>query len=201
MSKENEFSRQLDKLFHARTHWLRILFGGKKPGPPPLFGRRKVSYGIAKLQTIASDAFARKLSKAEFSKFTTTKRAWHVKGHGRPEKRRKFDQWFEQNVGNDKCIYVFWKSKACVYVGRTGNGGSRPQNHFEKFWFGGVTRVDIYPVRQRSQIPKLECLAIHRFQPMRNKSKASSQKWQKKCPMCKIHRDIRNELRSIFRLK
>jgi hypothetical protein len=46
-----------------------------------------------------------------------------------------------------------------------------------------------------------ECLGIHRFQPSRNKVKAESRKWTKKCELCGIHREIEEEVSSIFRLK
>ena len=70
-------------------------------------------------------------------------------------------------------IYAFWGNrKKCIYIGRTGSHGSRPSSHFEKFWFSGVKRVTIFSIKGRSHIPKLECLAIHRFRPRRNKNKA-----------------------------
>ncbi len=71
----------------------------------------------------------------------------------------------------------------------------------DKFWFSGVRRVKIFAVNGRSQIPKLECLAIHDFQPTSNKNKAAKKKWTKACPLCKVNKHIKDELRSIFRLK
>jgi len=203
MSTKNEFARELDRLYNRRTHWLRSVIGYRKPGPPPTFRRETVNEGIAKLQDIAYRAFAKKLAKQEFAQFAPSKRSWHVKGYGREEKRKIFNVWFVRRLGNHQNrVYIFWgKRGKCIYIGRTGNGGSRPDDHFEKYWFGRTRRIDIYPVKQASQLPKLECLAIHRFLPAYNKTKAATQKWTKRCPMCRIHKDIQSELRSIFRFR
>jgi hypothetical protein len=50
-------------------------------------------------------------------------------------------------------------------------------------------------------VPKLECLAIHRFRPRENGMKASIPKWAKKCPVCVAHELIADELRRIFALR
>ncbi|MBI5712279.1 MAG: hypothetical protein HZC38_02460 [Chloroflexi bacterium] len=202
MSKTGEFIYELDSLYHQRTHWLRSVLGVKKPGLPPKFDRKRVNRGITQLQKIASDALANKLAKKEFSQFAAEKRGWHIKGHGRKQQRKEFIGWFDETFGrHQECIYIFWNRHKCIYIGRTGKGGGRPQSHFEKYWFGEVDRVDIYPVKQTSQLPKLECLAIHRFLPTRNESKAATKAWTKKCPLCRVHKDIEGELRKIYRLK
>lgn len=203
MSKKKEFLRELDRLYERRTRWLRSVVGDKRPGPLATFARKDVNEGIAHLQSITSDAFATKLAKQEFAEYAPTKRAWQVKGHGYERKRELFDTWFEKKFGDHRnCVYVFWgKKRRCIYVGRTYGGKNRPRSHFDKGWFGRVKRIDIYPVRLASQLPKLECLAIHRFWPKENKQRAAREKWTKKCPMCRIHRDIHREVRRIFRLR
>jgi len=44
----------------------------------------------------------------------------------------------------------------------------------------------------------LECLAIHRFRPTKNKVKAATENWTPKCPLCALHKTIRTELRKIY---
>ena len=87
--------------------------------------------------------------------------------------------------------------------GRISTFGDRRRisGHFEKHWFSHATRVDVYQTSGRRALPALECLAIHRFQPRRNKSKAETRKWTSKCPLCKVHREIEQELGRIFRLR
>jgi hypothetical protein len=203
MAFSKQFVKALDGLFHQRTHWLRSELGLAKPGKPPKFDRKKVDKGINKLQEIATNAFAHKNAKTEFEKHVSKRKSWHIKGHGRNDKKNRFNHWYKKiGISAKGCVYVFWgNGRKTVYVGKTGSGGSRPSSHFEKFWFSSVKRVTIYAVKSKSQIPKLECLAIHRFQPIYNKNKAATKKWTKACPLCEIHRSIESELRSIFRLR
>jgi hypothetical protein len=203
MAFSKTFERELNGLFRQRTDWLRRKLGHRGVGKPPKFSRSKVDAGIANLQEIASSALANKLAKSEFNEHVSSQHNYHIKGRGYQDKKDKFEIWFAAHFQNRKgLIYAFWGTHGkCVYIGRTGSHGSRPSSHFEKFWFVGVQRVTIYAVTAKSHLPKLECLAIHRFQPMRNKNKAASKKWTKACPLCTTHKYIENELRDIFRFK
>jgi len=132
------------------------------------------------------------------------RRSWHVKrgkGRGVDAKRRSFNQWFDRELGRGTYVYVFWSRRQCIYVGKTTRSGRRISSHFDKHWFGGVTRVDVNAARGRRVLPALECLAIHRFQPTRNKFRAERRKWTRRCALCAIHRSIDGELRSVFRLR
>lgn len=203
MSRAAEFRTELDHLFRRRTHWLRAAIDGARPGAPPTFSRAHVQRSIARLQDLASEALADSLARDEFDQAVEIRRSWHVKrGKGRGlEKRSAFNRWFDEHIGSSSCIYVFWAGKTCVYVGKTTWGSSRPSSHFEKAWFLPVTRIDVYATRGTRVLPALECLAIHRFRPRRNRSRASAHKWTKRCPLCNTHMQIRDELRYIFRLR
>lgn len=202
MAFSKSFERELNKLFRQRTHWLLQELGTTKAGKPPEFSRKRVSAGIRRLQVIASGALAHKLAKSEFNEHILYRKNYHVKGRGPGNKKVRFEKWFAPRFGRRKgFIYTFWHDKKCVYVGRTGSRGSRPSSHMEKFWFSGVNRITVYAVDGRSHIPKLECLAIHHFQPTRNNSKAATKKWTKACPLCTTHQYIESELRNIFRFR
>jgi hypothetical protein len=202
MAFSKEFERELTGLFEQRTHWLRSELGNKGAGKPPKFGRKKVNDGIRRLQLIASAALAKKLAKAEFEKHVATRKNYRIKGRGPTEKKARFESWFSAHFGKRKgVIYSFWGSHRCVYIGRTGPHGSRPSSHFEKYWFSAVKRVRIFSVGGKSHIPKLECLAIHRFRPVRNRVKAATKKWTKACPLCTTHKYIESDLRKIFRFR
>jgi hypothetical protein len=203
MGFSKAFERELDKLFRRRTHWLRSELGSKRTGKPPKFSRKDVGKGIRTLQEIASDALARRLAKTEFNDHIKLRKNYQVRGRGPDDKKKQFEKWFAERFPRRKgIIYAFWGNHGkCIYVGRTGSHGSRPSSHFDKFWFSGVKRVTIFDVTARSHIPKLECLAIHSFQPKRNKNRAATKKWTKACPLCTTHKYIENELRSIFRFK
>ncbi len=204
--KQREFGRELDKLYKQRTQWLRSRVFGKKPGKPPKMTRKKITKSIHKLQNIASAALADDLAKTQFEEHISQRKSWHPKrgkGHGRGTKKARFKEWYEEQFGRSaSCIYVFWVGRSnCLYVGKTTRGRSRPAKHFEVHWFSKATRIDIYVVPRLRALPKLECLAIHRFQPSYNKQKAETKKWTSACPLCAIHRNIESELRDIFALR
>ncbi len=202
MSKKNEFHKELIQLFKKRTYKLYNSIGDKTRGPNPEISREKVDSSIKKLQEIASTILAPKLAKEEFEENAGKKRKRKIKGRGVKEKKTLFKQWYNSVFHNqDHLVYVFWSKRKCIYVGRTGRGGSRPINHFEKHWFGSVTRIDIYPARSKSHTPKLECLARHHFEPSRNKYLPAKAKYTQRCPLCKVHKQIRHELKTIFRLR
>jgi hypothetical protein len=202
MAYELSFKKELSKAFEKRTNWLRTSIFSKKPGKPPAFTRKTVNKTISKLQDIVSNALSSKLARTEFNNCSKRKMSWHVKGRGPENKKVRFDEWFNNKFsGNKSVVYVFWGNNRCIYVGRTGNGGERPSKHFEKHWFNQVKRIDIYSARTATYNSKLECLAQHYFQPIKNKYKASKPKYMKSCPLCIIHKNIKKELRQIFRFK
>lgn len=203
-----QFKKQLYKLFDDRVHWLVSSIGSRKVGKPPEFNRKKVSQAIIKLQELASETIADAYAKKEFNKLVVVeKKQWHLKnkGWGREQKRQNFDKWFDRNIPSKNCIYVFWSNRngksVCIYIGKTESGKGRPQSHFDKYWFGKVTRIDVYSVAAPSHVLKLECLAKHRFQPTENKNKPPDKRWYKKCPVCDVRVFIHDELRSIFSIK
>ena len=71
----------------------------------------------------------------------------------------------------------------------------------EKYWFPRVTRIDIHVVVRASEVPKIECLAIDRFEPLRNKVRSARTPYSKKCPVCTPARKIRLDLLKLFRLR
>lgn len=199
-----QFRAELDRLFRRRTYWLRSAVEGPRPGPPPSLNRTHIRRAATKLQELASRALADNLARDEFEEGVLQRRSWHAKrgkGRGADAKRHAFNAWFDERLGPGIYVYVFWNRRRCVYVGKTAKSGRRISGHFDKHWFGGVTRVDVYSARGRRVLPALECLAIHRFQPSRNKFRAERRKWTKRCQLCTTHRLIDQELRSIFRLR
>jgi hypothetical protein len=201
MSRAVEFKKTLDGLFRDRSYWLRHVIGKGRPGAPPAFGRKKLRRAIQRLQELASEALASELARIEFADSVARKKSWHVRGYGWRGRKRNFNTWFDEHIPYRSVVYVFWKQRQCIYVGKTRLGVGRPSNHFEKHWFTGVTRIDIYAVRGKRSLPCIECLAIHRFRPSENTNKAQSARWTTKCPLCKVHRGIKSEVESIFKRK
>jgi hypothetical protein len=199
-----QFNRKLSKLFDQYTFWLRKAVDKGSLGRPPKVNRAKISKSIKQLQDLASEATCMSFAKEQFQRIVKQKKQWQVKtskGWGRREKKKSFDHWFKKHINHPNCIYIFWKNKNAVYVGRTIKGKSRPQNHFSEVWFPKVTRIDIFSTTSPTEVSKLECLAIHRFDPVENRMKASRPKSAKRCPVCVLRKEIKSELRNIFRLR
>lgn len=204
MALSNEFERRLEKLFDRRTSWLRQAIGKNRPGRPHIFNREKVEPKLRELGELAMEILVRRRGRKEFRRVVDGKRQWHVKrgkGFGVDAKRKSFRQWYEKHIGHKNCVYVFWSRRECVYVGRTSRGKGRPSGWFDRVWFQPVTRIDIYPVPRRSEVPKAECLAVHIFDPSENKNRPSIGSYTKKCPICADTKEIDAELKSIFRLR
>lgn len=204
MAIQKEFESELDKLFEVRTHWIRRAVGLIKLGRPKKIDKEKIKVKINKLNELAEKILIRDLLPALFEKMVNEKRQWRVtrgKGRGVYEKQRAFDRWFTKQIPFSNCIYVFWAGQKCKYIGRTIKGKGRPQNYFDKYWFQSVTRIDIYSTSRASELPALECMAVHRFEPSENDIKPSKRKWAKKCLICRRIQLIKGELKKIFRLK
>lgn len=201
MAYLTSFEKKLDQLFQNRTYSLRSRLGLKKRGSKPQMTREKINESIEELQNLASNILAKGLAKKEFEENAMHKKGRKVIGWGWKKQKKLFEEWFQKNYANQReVIYVFWNKNKCLYVGRTGNGGCRPSSHFSEKWCR-ATRVDIYPSNSKSQLPKLECLAVHRFEPSENNYKPSDKKWTKKCPLCAVHKQIEGDLRKIFKIK
>lgn len=165
MAFHKQFELALDNLFKQRTYWLLHNLGLKKPGKLPKFDRKKVDKGITRLQELASKAFSRSLAKKHFKKHIKQKKSWKIKGYGVDTKKKLFSKWHKKLNIKKGCVYAIRKNKKFLYIGKTGAGGVRPQNHFEKYWFPNKGLITIFEVRGKSHISKIECLAVHHFRP------------------------------------
>jgi hypothetical protein len=200
VSHQRQFIRRLDRLYVRRTGWLRTILTRNNPGPAISLTKRHRENAIKELQAIASYALSRKLAKREFKRSVARKKTWMAKDRGKDAKLKNFRSWARKRIDKESGkVYVFWHKKKCLYVGRTGGKGSRPSHQFKKDWFKATTRITVYMAPRKSSIPRLECLAVHRFLPSRNKIKVSKEKWTPRCPLCRLHREIKTELRTIFR--
>jgi len=129
---------------------------------------------------------------------------WDVTGRGPDKKKPEFVSWYNTRVGERSCVYVFVnRQERSLYVGRTKSAGAnRPADHFGKHWFGQTVRIDIYIPRKPIQdLPRLECLAMHVFEPLKPKIKAAKMKYGSACPACAAVDGVKEELGLLFRLR
>lgn len=201
---QRRFDEELEELFRRRTHWVRSKVREPTVGKPPTFARKHVNAAIKRLNDLTEASLLKEHAVQSLSDIYDEKRQWHVtrsKGWRAERKGRAFLEWYDERGLSTNCVYVFWARKNCRYVGRTLNGKNRPQTHFHKKWFHGATRIDIYHSATKRDIPKLECLATHRFKPMYSKIKPARRKWYSRCPICEAQRMIRKDVRSMFRFR
>jgi hypothetical protein len=201
MSFQTEFNAILDRLYERRTDTLRHALR-RKQGPLLTITKEKREEKIAELEDIASNALAKRMAKKHFKRLVKRKRMWRPNGWGRDKKLKQFRTWVREQISPKRGkVYIFWRGDECRYVGRICGRGTRPSRHFKRGWFNGTTRIDVYLTRQKKSVPLLECLAIHRFRPTRNKAKAATQDRTAECPLCAVHKKIRTELRKIYRFR
>jgi hypothetical protein len=198
-----KFDTELVELFRDRTHALRAQIW-LAPGAVATVTKTRIQKSIEKLQDIAETAALRSRASMRIFRDYDYKRQWHPKknkGFGRAAKRRTFKAWYDQHITTKNCVYVFWKGKRCLYVGRTLNGKGRPSSHFEKHWFSQATRIDVYAFDRKRSVPRFECMLTHRHAPSYSRMKPASKKFYTRCPVCEMRQHIRNEVKSLFRLK
>lgn len=204
MALSKEFQRRLEKLFRRHSETIRQLAGLTKPGRAARLDRGKLRREEEKLVAIAKKLLMKKAGKKEFERAISGTRRWHPKmgkGWGRDAKKKSFKKWYKGKIVSKNCVYSFWNGKRCIYVGRTLKGKGRPAAHFEKWWFGPVTRINIHVVPRPRDVPMAECLAIDAYEPSQNRQASSKRKYTAKCPVCTGARDIRRETRRLFPLR
>lgn len=198
-----EFDRELNSLFDARTHDLRSQIWAKR-GAAPKFTKTKIKKSIERLNEIAETALLRMPDiRDQLSEYDHKKR-WHPKrgkGFGWSAKKREFRKWYDEHITTRNCVYVFWRNKRCLYVGRTLNGKGRPSAHFEKHWFSQATRIDVYGFDRKREVPRFECLFTHRHRPTQSRIRPATKRYYTRCPICVVKENIRYEIKYLFRLK
>lgn len=201
MSYQAKFNHRLDRLYERRTGWLRSVLKPNRGQILRLNEKQRERY-IKDLQDIASEAVARQMAKDEFKHSVRNTKIWRTKGWGTDKKIKEFRAWAKKKIDQRSGkVYVFWQKRKCLYVGRTRGRGSRPSQHFRKSWFKRTTRIAVYMAPHKRDIPRLECLAVHRFLPAKNKVRAAKERWTPKCPLCRLHRRVKTEIREIFRFR
>lgn len=200
MAFKKDFERKLDNLWRCRTANLRSLVFRQKAKITPFSKTFRESH-IYDLQEIATQIFLRRRAQKEFRQVvssTSRNRISRIESKG-PD---LILSWANKQ-GQKPTIYSFWRGSKCLYVGKADNFKARLSHYVRaqsRYLTSGVT-VKIYTIKNRSQLAKSECLAIHLFTPENNKVKAAHKLWGKFCPVCEVHDRIKEDLQSLFRIK
>lgn len=97
-------------------------------------------------------------------------------------------------------IYSFWKGSRCLYVGK-GKSYRRLSAYKGHHYLTVADSLKVWRVKSKNKVPSAECLAVHLFRPRFNENKPAKVKWGKKCPVCRSHDELKEDLDSLLRLK
>lgn len=198
-----KFDEKLSSLLIARVYPLKASVW-PKIGKPPRVTKSKREKTIREIRDLVTETLLKTKSSKEIFKDHQYKRQWHPK-RGKPRgiaaKKSAFKKWYEKKITVRNCVYIFWQDSKCLYVGRTINGKHRPANHFKKKWFRKATRIDIYAFDLKRDVPRYECMRTHRHHPSESKIKPSRHKYYSRCPICETNREVKSEIKYLFRLR
>lgn len=194
MAIKTQFINKLDKLWRQRTSALRMKIGLPAEGRGTNWSPRIRDHGRNQLLDLTTRLFLARADK-EVQKVTRRKLWKRLTGRGHDERFARLGMWAHRISG--PIIYTFWRGGRCLYVGKGGNA-DRLRHYSDSIKVSGADRVRVYIIRGKSQLPKAECLLIHRFRPAKNKQKAARQKWGKVCPICARHDYLKDQLKNLF---
>ena len=168
-------------------------------GQPPNYSKNKSKSEINKLvRDVPQIIIKERQIKKEFNKLIKHRTTIRVIGWGHKDKKKKFEVRYNKKAPYKNLVYIFFKNKKCLYVGRTINGRGRPSSHFMDVRCLGATNIKIFSTTKRSTVPELECLTIHILKPSKNENIPSKPKWSKKCPICDTQKFVKADLRKIL---
>jgi hypothetical protein len=199
MALAKQFSNKLEGLWKRRTAELRALVIPRGVGQPQKFSRRVRDRLINKLLEDATGVLLQREGRSEFRAVASHRRLWQIKGHGLLKRGASLLGWAEAKL-NGPIVYCFWRKKRCLYVGK-GETWRRLTSYQKSAYLLQATCIEVFLVRNKSQLAKAECLATHLFEPRDKKVKPARAKWGKACPICRKHDSIRSELKTLFKMK
>ena len=198
MALRKTFERTLTTLLHRRTDRLVGLIKPKR-GPRKDFTKRHREDGIAELQNLAEQILRKDVVPGRLKAITAGTRRTMLGGRGIEERFKRMCVWAEQNL-HGPIIYSFWRGKRCLYVGK-GGSWRRLRAYRRDILLQQATSLRVRMVSGKSHVAMAECMSIHMHDPKHNINQSSKPKYSKRCPICKTNREIRDELRALFRMK
>jgi len=198
MAFRKTFERKLSTLLHRRIDPLVRLIKPKR-GPQKVFTKRHREDGIAELQELAEQILRKAVVPGRLKEITSGSRRTMLRGRGIDDRFKQMCAWAEQSL-RGPIIYSFWRGKRCLYVGK-GGSWRRLRSYRRHILLQEATSLRVRMVAGKSHVAMAECMSIHLHNPKHNINQSSKPKYSKRCPICKTNREIRDELRSLFRMK
>lgn len=198
MALVKDFERELNDLWHRRTANVLSLVKTHR-GRPKGFTKKHRERGIREVQDIAERILGRQGAREELRQVTAYQRRRQIRGRGLDARFSCIIQWAQDNL-RGAIIYSFWNRNRCLYVGK-GKSWRRLCAYRRSVYLKEATSVRVRGITSPSHLAKAECLSVHLFGPRDNSVRASKPKYAKGCPICHARLAIRDELRTLFRLR
>ncbi|MEK7469884.1 MAG: hypothetical protein AAB074_21155 [Planctomycetota bacterium] len=195
MGNKTDFHRKLDDLWSRRTEELRALVGIRHRGPRLKFNKKIREQRIRELTELATEILREDAKDEIEARLNQTGRR-HIRGYGIQDRFDRIWDWAESWI-RGPIVYLFWKGSRCLYVGR-GNSWKRLGSYEKSWYLKEADLLEVLCVAGKSNLPLVECLCVHLYEPRDNKSKPANKKWGKSCPICLTHDRIQDELRFVF---
>ena len=198
MAYATEFLHVLNQAVERRIESIkRIVIAG--PGAPKKLDKKIRNKLRALLLDSASRILVREKAKRELRKLILRKRLRHIAGYGIDGRFDHIYEWARMKV-RGPIVYAFWNGKKCLYVGK-GKSHKRLKGYKKSYYLKAADCLEVWQVASKNRLASAECLAIHLFNPRDNEKKAAKVKWGRKCPVCKRHDALKEELDYLLRLK
>lgn len=195
MKLVKEFGRKLDDLWRRRSAGIRALI--RKPeGRVMSLTRARRDKVISQLQDLATKLLFRKDFKRELKRLRTLSKQRRIKGRGLDARFDRIAHW-ACDCFKGPIVYSFWKGSRCLYVGK-GKSWKRLRSYRKSVYLKDADTLEVWQITSRKQLPKAECLAIHLFNPRDAKIRAAHVKGKSRCPLCVVHKRIREVVRAVF---
>lgn len=199
MSLAKQFSKKLDDLWRRRTAELRALVIPRATGQPKRFSKSMREKLIDEILEYATRILVKKEGTKEFNTVVRRRALKGIKGRGLRDRGNKLISWAEDNF-RGPIVYAFWNKKKCLYVGK-GRNWKRLKDYKKSAYLNEAKQIEVFTIKSKSHLGKVECLAVHLFNPRDNEYKPAKSKWGKSCPVCEKHDHIYDDLHELFRIR
>ena len=198
MSHAKAFDRELDDLWHRRTAPIRAHVR-RRPGAPKSLTKKGRENAIAALCRLAEQVICRRDARRELESIVRRSRRTVLRGRGLEARFGNIKTWAQKHL-KGPIIYSFWRGNRCLYVGK-GKSWRRLGAYQKSVYLRDASTLRVKMVRSPSYLPKAECLCTHLYEPRDNRAKAASKTYPQKCPICRATKQIRDEIRELFRMR
>lgn len=201
MTKYKTLESLLDEMWRRRKSVLLRSLSIKGLGKPLKWNKKLRNQLIGEAKAIAGEKLRKDpLVLREYYSIGYTPKPGRkfLKGAVIRRKQREAQNWLDTKVEDGlirNAVYVLYRKRKCLYVGKTSTGGNRFRAHHHPDSWKNATRIDIILPYDKRNLEKLECMSIHILKP------AGNRRPEHKCDICERLDDLDHELNWTFQFQ